>query len=75
MFALIQTPSGPVVLAADDISHAVTYDTANEVHPVFAGSEQESGLRVHFKAKGSTHLDLPGVTAQSFAEALNGAPY
>jgi hypothetical protein len=74
-FALIQTSGGSVILAVDDISHAVPFDTANEVHPVFAGAEQQTGVRVHFKAKGGTYLDLHGVTPVGLAEALNGSPF
>jgi hypothetical protein len=74
-FALIQTSTGPVVLAVDDISHAVPYDSSKDVHPVFAGKEQVVGVRVHFKAKGSEHMDLPGITALGLAEALNGAAF
>jgi len=74
-FALIETSGGAVVLAVDDISHAVPYDTAKEVHPVFAGKEQATGVRVYFKAKGSEHMDLAGITAKGLAEALNGSPF
>lgn len=75
-FALIQTSDGACVLAVDDISHAIPYSGA-EVHPVFADKDkpQPNGVRVHFKAKGSTHLDLPGITTVGLAEALNGAPF
>lgn len=74
-FALIKTNGGAVIIATDDISYAVPFDTANDVHPVFAGAEQQTGVRVHFKAKGSTHLDLHGITPTSLASALNGDPF
>lgn len=75
-FALIETSNGQFfVLAVDDISHAVPF-APNDVHPAFAGNEDKaSGVRVHFKAKGSTYLDLPGITARGLAEALNGSPF
>jgi hypothetical protein len=73
-FALIQTPNGDAVLAVDDISHAVPYDPA-DAHHAFATTDNKGGVRVHFKAKGSTHLDLPGITPAGLAEALNGAPF
>lgn len=63
-FALIQTSDGAAVLAVDDISHA-TQITSGEV----------PGVRVHFKAKGGTFLDLPGITPVGLAEALNGSPF
>ena len=75
VFALVATSAGEVIIAADDISHCVEFDTATEVHPAFADSKQTTGMRVHFKAKGSTHLDLPGITARGLAEALNGAAF
>lgn len=77
-FALIQTSGGAAVLAVDDISHA-TPIPEQDVHPSFAGlsanQDKVNGVRVHFKAKGSTHLDLPGITPLGLAEALNGAPF
>ena len=74
-FALIQTSDGPVVLAVDDISHALPYDSAKDVHPAFADSKQVTGTRVHFKAKGSEFLNLPGITPIALAGALNGAAF
>jgi hypothetical protein len=73
-FALIETSNGAVVIAVDDISHAVPFDTTNEVHPAFK-SEPVTGVRVHFKAKGGTYIDLPGITTLGLAEALNGSPF
>jgi hypothetical protein len=74
-FALIETKGGAVVIAVDDISHAVPF-AANDVHPAFVANEgQASGVRVHFKAKGGTYLDLHGITALGLAAALNGDPF
>ena len=73
-FALIQTSAGPAVLAVDDISHALPL-AAPDVHPAFGEQKQEPGTRVHFKAKGSTHLDLPGISPVGLASALNGDPF
>lgn len=73
-FALIQTPHGDAVLNVDDISHAVPF-TAADMHPAFGENTNTGGVRVHFKAKGGTHLDLPGITPIGLAEALNGSPF
>jgi hypothetical protein len=73
-FALIHTSGGPAVLAVDDISHALPIP-AQDMHPAFGEQKQEPGTRVHFKAKGSTHLDLPGITPIGLASALNGEPF
>lgn len=72
-FALIQTPTGDAVIAVDDISYAAPY--TDDVHPAFADGPAGTGVRVHFKAKGSTHLDLPGITPRGLASALNGDPF
>jgi hypothetical protein len=74
-FALIETSTGSVILAVDDISHCTTFDSSKDVHPVFAGTDQVTGVRVYFKAKGSEHMDLPGITAKGLATALNGDPF
>lgn len=73
-FALIKTPGGDAVLNIDDISHAIPFAPA-DMHPAFGENTNTAGVRVHFKAKGSTHLDLPGITPLGLAEALNGAPF
>lgn len=73
-FALIQTAGGDVVLAVDDISHALPV-AAPDVHPAFGEQQQEVYTRVHFKAHGSTFIDLPGITPKGLASALNGAPF
>jgi hypothetical protein len=73
-FALVTTSAGDAVLAVDDISHATPLPPA-DVHPAFGENTDAGGVRVHFKAKGSTHLDLPGITPVGLAEALNGAPF
>ena len=73
-FALVQTPEGDVVLAVDDISHAHAV-AAPDVHPAFGEQPQQAYVRVHFKAKGSTHIDLPGITPKGLASALNGSPF
>jgi len=74
-FALIETKGGDVILAVDDISHVTPFDSSKDVHPVFAGKEQTTGVRVHFKAKGGEFMDLHGVTAKGLAAALNGAAF
>jgi hypothetical protein len=73
-FALIQTPNGDAVLNVDDISHAIPFSAA-DMHPAFGENTNTGGVRVHFKAKGSTHLDLPGITPVALAAALNGSPF
>jgi hypothetical protein len=73
-FALVKTTNGDAVLNVDDISHAVEFKEG-DAHPAFGGAEGVSGVRVHFKAKGSTHLDLPGISPLGLASALNGAPF
>lgn len=73
-FALIQTSGGEAVIAVDDISYAAPY--TDDVHPAFGDAGPAgTGVRVHFKAKGSTHLDLPGITPKGLASALNGDPF
>jgi hypothetical protein len=74
-FALIETSGGDVILAVDDISHVTSFDSSKDVHPVFAAKDQVTGMRVHFKAKGSEFIDLPGITARGLAHALNGAAF
>ena len=74
-FALIETSTGPVILAVDNVSHVVPFDSSKDVHPVFAGKEQVTGVRVHFKIRGGEYLDLPGITPVGLAEALNGAAF
>jgi len=73
-FALVSTPEGDVVLAVDDISHALPVPSP-DVHPAFGEQPQRTYTRVHFKAKGSTYIDLPGITPMGLAEALNGSPF
>jgi hypothetical protein len=74
-FALVQTPNGDAILNVDDISHVVPYEGV-DAHPAFGGGENvRGGMRIHFKTKGGTYLDLPGITATGLAGALNGAPF
>lgn len=74
-FALVNTPNGDAVLNVDDISHATPYEGV-EAHPAFGAADNvRGGMRVHFKTKGGTYLDLPGITAAGLAGALNGNPF